>query len=133
MKRSIILALLGLVIIVSTVIRVSAQSPNYGSAYYAGSSGYSTYIQIQPSYNQNGNHAARGTVRVVTQQYGEIGSSSTPWGANQNDTRILSANRMIPSPPQINPYAFTAPTQFVWVPHDSGHWPVSVGLESATH
>lgn len=92
------------------------------SIYYYG------YVQVQPSYNDGGYHAANGYIRYQRKNnQGVVVKDSvrqyTAMGQDANDGRIYSKNytfvdTIIPFQPKTQFfYGFT------WVPHGSSDWP----------
>lgn len=103
---------------------IFASSPNYGYSDHSNILYYDGYVQCQPSYNQNGNHAAQCWLRYVKADGGN--DSGRIWslgGLSQNDSRILSVSKRYWD--DLNPWASvtTFSYGFTWVPHNSGIWP----------
>lgn len=106
-------------------------SPNYAtnshedmSIYYYG------YVQCQPSYVENENHAARGYIRYWRYDLqgnivNDTGRLYTAYGNGPNDGRILSRSHTYTDSIIPNPHKTQFRYGFDWVPHGSGIWPVN--------
>lgn len=116
-----------LIVVVISSITAFASSPNYATSVEGPWPGlyYDGYIQIQPSYNDGGYHAARGYYVYRNGRDGEVWTY-TEYGRNQEDSRIYSASSRYYD--SLNPFApeVTWNYNFEWVPHGSGIWPVSI-------
>ncbi len=66
-------------------------SPNQVRAYKVGTNAFQGFIQIQPSYNQNGQHAQYGEVWLSSATNGEQTHARTPVGTHEGDSRLLDA------------------------------------------
>lgn len=104
----------------------AAMSPNYAtnshedmSIYYYG------YVQCQPSYVENENHAARGYIRYWRYDLqgnivNDTGRLYTAYGNGPNDGRILSRSHTYTDSIIPNPHKTQFRYGFDWVPHGSG-------------
>ena len=109
-------------------------SPNKGASYHNNDMGiyYQGYVQCQPSYIENGNHAARGYLRYWCYDLSgnvedDTGRLYTEYGNGPNDSRILSRSYIYRDSLIPNPYYKTQFRYgFDWVPHGTGIWPVNV-------
>lgn len=108
-------------------------SPNYATNYHNDMGlYYQGYVQCQPSYIENGNHAARGYIRywrydLFGNVVNDTGRIYTAYGNGPNDARILSRSytyrdSVIPNESYKTQFRYG----FDWVPHGSGIWPVNV-------
>lgn len=70
---------------------VNQVSPNQTRLYTTGPNEYKGYIQIQPSYNDNGEHAQVGEVWLWSSTNGPQPHALTPAGTHEGDSRILDA------------------------------------------
>lgn len=124
------------VLLVGATTAFAAGSPNFAtndhedmSIYYYG------YVQCQPSYIEDGNHAARGYIRY--QRFDHLGNINkdtgrlyTAYGTGPNDSRILSRNYTFTDSITPNPYKTEFWYGFDWVPAGSGMWPLSVSEDA---
>ncbi|MEG1772599.1 MAG: hypothetical protein RRY79_05620 [Clostridia bacterium] len=120
------------VLLIGATTAFAASSPNYAtndhddmSLYYYG------YVQCQPSYLEDGNHAARGYIRY--QRFDLLGNISkdtgrlyTAYGNGPTDSRILSRSHTFTDSIIPNPYKTQFWYGFDWVSSGSGIWPVSI-------
>ena len=110
----------------------ASSSPNYAtnshddmSLYYYG------YVQCQPSYVENGSHAARGYIRywrydLLGNITADTGRLYTAWGTGPSDGRILSRSYTYTDSVIPNSRKTQFRSGFDWVPTGTGIWPVSV-------
>lgn len=91
---------------------------------------YEGYIQCQPSYNDNGYHAARGYYVYRNGADGDVWTY-TSYGKNINDSKIYTASStyrdiwsLDPTVPKV-----TFNYNFDYVPHGSNIWPLSLNIE----
>lgn len=126
------------VLMIGATTAFAASSPNYAtnshedmSLYYYG------YVQCQPSYVEDGNHAARGYIRY--QRFDLLGNISedtgrlyTAYGNGPTDSRILSRSYTFTDSIIPNPYKTQFWYGFDWVPSGSGVWPVSISGGAVT-
>lgn len=132
MKKWIITVLacaLTVVLLIGTVSAVA--TPNRGSPNPITTTTYKPYVQCQPSFNDNGYHAAQGYYFILELTADGLlhdgGEHYTPWGTNINDSRILRAESNFSKIYGGNVhFSYT----FTWVPHGSTTWPVSVPGDS---
>ena len=107
------------------LITVSASSPNWASstehwsqAYYDG------YIQCQPSYIENGKHAAQGWFVYRNGRDGEKWAY-TQLGYGSSDSRILSASMRYYDTMDWGAPQVTFNYNFLWVPVGA-EWPQQI-------
>lgn len=130
--------ILAVFLFVGATTAFAASSPNYAtnshedmSLYYYG------YVQCQPSYIEDGNHAARGYIRYQRPDlFGNIvedtGRLYTAYGTGPNDSRILSRSYTFTDSIIPNPNKTQFWYGFDWVPSGSGAWPVSISGNTVT-
>lgn len=96
-----------------------AASPNYATSVEGPWPGlyYDGYIQIQPSYNENGYHAARGYFVYRNGDEGEVWTY-TEYGKSERDSTIYSASRRYWDTWDLNAPPVTFNYNFDWIPHE---------------
>lgn len=124
--------LIVVLLLVGAATALAAASPNYAtnshddmSLYYYG------YVQCQPSYVENGNHAARGYIRywrydLLGNIVEDTGRLYTAYGNGPTDGRILSRRHTFTDSIIPNPNKTQFRYGFDWVPDGTGIWPVSI-------
>ena len=129
MKKSFKVGFYGVIILfLSLKLGVCATaSPNYGYSKEVVQYFYDGYVQCQPSYNDNGKHAARAYLTLKNGAEGTV-VKYTDWGKNFNDSRILSTSYRYRD--TLNPIApkVTFNFNFIYASHN-GIWPVSKEAE----
>jgi hypothetical protein len=117
----------GITLIVSVILLFGlrsavASSPNWGSStehwtglYFDG------YVQCQPSYVENGQHAAQGWFVYRNGRDGEQWAY-TPKGTGPGDTKILTASMRYYDSPEWDAPPVTWSYNFMWVPVGA-EWP----------
>ena len=120
------------VLLIGVTAAFAAESPNYAtnkhedlSLYYYG------YVQCQPSYEEDGNHAARGYIRYQRfDLFGNISEDTerhyTAYGTGPDDSRILSRSYTFRDSIISNSYKTQFWYGFDWVPAGTGIWPLSI-------
>lgn len=104
-------------------ISALASSPNYATSKEHWTGLYSDgYVQIQPSYNDNGYHAARGYFVYRNGRDGEQWAS-TAYGQGPEDSAIYKASMRYWDIIAIGAPKVTFNYNFDWVPHGSPLWP----------
>jgi len=113
-----------LLLAVSSVLALTALAapPNYGRSTHPSPLHYVGYVQCQPSFWDNGFHAARGFFVYRNGRHGEQWTF-TAYGQSAQDSAIYSASSIYwdhfdPWHPQV-----TFNYNFDWVPIGSGIWP----------
>lgn len=138
MKRivTVLSCILCTVLLIGALTAFAARTPNYAtnshqdmSLYYYG------YVQCQPSYVEDGHHAARGYIRYIRfDRNGNVDVDTnrlyTEYGYGPNDGRILSKNYTFMDSIISNPFKTEFWYGFEWVPDGSGIWPVSIPDEA---
>lgn len=118
------------VLLIGATTAFAVQSPNYATNEHNDLSFfYSGYVQCQPSFVENGNHAARGYIHY--QRYDLLGNVNkdtgrlyTEYGNGPTDSRILSRSEIFTDSPLPNSYKTQFWYGFDWV-SDDGSWPFS--------
>lgn len=70
---------------------VNQASPNQARVKIMGPHAFRGFLQIQPSYNQNGQHAQYGEVWLSSPTNGSQSPVQTEVGTHEGDTRLLDA------------------------------------------
>lgn len=101
------------------------ENPNYGNVVEKLQYYYDGYVQCQPSYNENGQHAARGHFTFNNGKEGKV-IKYTEWGNGFDDKRIISTSYRYKD--TLNPIApkVTFSYGFNYAKHN-GSWPVGFG------
>jgi hypothetical protein len=104
---------------------------NENSIYYYG------YVQCQPSYVENGYHAARGYIRYWRYDiFGNVVEDTnrlyTSYGNGPDDSRILTKTHTFIDSIIPNPNKTQFRYGFTWVPDGTGIWPVSIPIDYMT-
>lgn len=98
---------------------VNQVSPNQYRKYKTGPNEYMGFIQIQPSYNQNGQHAQMGEVWLSSPTNPAQRHARTIAGTNEGDTRILDARTAVLL---VNPYPNPGPSGEIIYPIPPLHY-----------
>jgi len=77
------------ILVLLVPITVFATSPNTGWSRHYLEAFYDGHVQCQPSYLEDGAHAARAYLRFQNGVPSDTGRIYTEWGTGPNDTRIL--------------------------------------------
>lgn len=109
-------------------------SPNRVSTSVSGRT-FSGTVYCQPSYIENGKHAARGYFNWdgYDKNYNRIGGTSkvyTPYGKGPNDSQIYQASKNYTASSKV--VISLAPCGFTWVQDGSGNWPASIPTNPIT-
>lgn len=123
--------IVALSIVGASAAALASASPNYAtcdhedmSLYYYG------YVQCQPSYLEDGSHAARGYMRfwrydLLGNIVEDTGRLYTAYGTGPTDSRIFSKSYTYTDSIIPNPKKTQFRYGFDWIPNGSS-WPVSV-------
>lgn len=108
--------------------KATAISPNRVNTSRAGRT-FNGTVYCQPSYLENGKHAARGCFNWdgYDKNYNRISGTVkvyTPYGKGPNDSNIYSASKKYSAP--ANAVIVLAPCGFSWVPDKNGVWPANL-------
>ena len=125
--RNLILATIVSVFVLSGITSYAALSPNYGTSSEILNYFYEGYVQCQPSYNENGQHAARG---YFVYRNGAEGEKwwYTDYGMNINDTNIYSVSGTYRDTLEFDAPKVSFNYKFNYIPHGSIYWPVSIEI-----
>ncbi len=105
---------------------VNQVSPNKAWKNKVGARGYQGFIQIQPSYNENGKHAQYGEVWLSSPTNGSQAPKRTLIGTHEGDSRLLDARTSVmyvkPYPETTEPGVLIYPVASLnyyikWLPH----------------
>ncbi|MBS3949432.1 MAG: hypothetical protein KGZ53_02025 [Peptococcaceae bacterium] len=120
-----LLGITALLLATTSIFALSAMAggPNYATSTHHSIAIYDGYIQCQPSYVDNGYHAARGFFVYRNGWGGGEQWAYTSYGQNAQDGAIYSASMRYWD--TLNPFApkVTFNYNFDWVPFGSGIWP----------
>lgn len=122
-----ILSVICIISVMTCILGVTVfagSSPNYATSKERFQYLYDGYVQIQSSYNDNGQHAARGYIRYSGGANGDTGRLYTSFGTSMNDSKIRS--RSYTYNDTLNPWAPKVKFNygFDWVPAGSSVWPL---------
>ena len=106
---------------------INSVTPNKTRLYQIGPHSFRGYVQVQPSYNDNGKHAQAAMMWLSSVTNSTDAYAQTPVGTNEGDTRILSDDCTL----TVQPYPQTTPSpsgertyppldyrsKFIWQPH----------------
>ena len=123
--KRIISACCAAMILVAMLLTVAyASAWNYATSTERMQLYYDVYVQIKSSFNENGQHAARGYIRYRNGVPADTGRLYTAYGNSASDSAIHSKSYTYTD--SLDPFAAKVAFNygFTWVPHGSPDWPV---------
>ena len=100
---------------------VNQASPNQARVKIIGLHAFRGFLQIQPSYNQNGQHAQVGEVWLSSPTNGSQAHAQTLVGTHEGDTRLLDAYTSVMF---VKPYQETTDSGVLTYPDPVLHYKI---------